>query len=128
MFFSTRFAINILDSYSRAIGIPTIIWLIKSGGVIIAANIRIQIIACFRYFFRNLELKIPSFVNKYEMIGKRNNIPEKKTVDSIVLIYELIVKILSIFVLILYDPKNWTVRGATTKYPKDIPKKNNEEI
>lgn len=74
-FFATTAAIKILTSYNINIGIDTITWLGISGGVTIAANIKMMIIATLRYFLKNSGVTNPTLARKYTIIGISKTIP-----------------------------------------------------
>lgn len=50
----------------------TMTWLIKSGGVIMAASINTTTIECLRYFFKKSEVIIPIFASRYATTGNKN--------------------------------------------------------
>jgi hypothetical protein len=73
-----------LISYNIINGNVTIIWLIISGGVIIAANSNKQTKACLRYFLKKSGVIKPSLLKKYTNTGSWNINPlAKQTVVTV---------------------------------------------
>src|SRR5688572_14457622 len=88
--------IPILISYNASTGMVTIIWLATSGGVIMAAIIRIPIYACLRYFLRNSGVIKPKRDKIETTTGNSKNNPVKNVVVVTMDIYDVMVKLFEI--------------------------------
>ena len=71
--------IKILISYKIRTGIVTIIWLVISGGVIIAEILKTMTIANFLFLRRKFGVTSPILVRKKIRIGSSKINPEDKT-------------------------------------------------
>src|SRR4030042_3058826 len=104
-----------LTSYSNRSGILTSNCENTSGGVMIAARMKITTIECFLYFLMKAGVITPIFVRKNAMIGSSKTSPVARQIDVRVPIYDLTFIWLTTSSLILYVVRKCIERGASRK-------------